>query len=352
MAADTEECCICLSALSSGPVVALLREGNGTASCRRACRHYLHAGCVTGLSPAKCPLCRVQFTQTSAPISASTLQAHEPQDVTSGLLRMLGETGDHAPTPAVLELLAATLPVPTANLQRAAADIDCDQRVGPRDLETLLAQYGLPQLRRALSGRSVMYSPRTRLVRRLRWLVLKLAGALGAGLHVGLLGATAGVAFGLLAASVPDLPASSPGVSSPPPEGSTTESWADFISDLDDDWEPDGIGSFLTRMVIVFFVILLYYLLLTLARLVRRLNRGVKPRDLVLRCGRWGAAIGMLAGWSHGLGAVDPNDHGPRSVFVTGLRGETTWRHLLRDLCASRRLGHVDVFAADRSYRI
>merc|ERR1719329_2101655 len=104
--------------------------------------------------------------------------------------------------------------------------------------------------------------------------------------------------------------------------------------------------------MVVLAAILLVVLLVLVARRVRRLNRGVKPRDLVLRCGRWGALAGLLVGWSHGLGAVDPNDHGPRSVFITGLLGETTWRHLLRDLCASRRLGHVDVFAADRSYRI
>lgn len=353
MAADTEECCICLSALSSAPVVALLQGGHGSAVGRRACRHYLHAGCVTGLSPAKCPLCREHFTQTSGPISASSLQANGSQAVVAGLLRMLGETGGHAPTPAVLELLAATLPVPTAELWRASADLGCSQHVGLKDLEILFARYGRPlgevdspQLQRALSRLPVLYSRKTRLVRRLRWLALKFAGALGAGLHVGSLGAGAGLIIGCLSLLVPDAPSGSAPFASQERNGTT---WSDVLDDwFEDPWDADDVGGL---NMVVLAAVLLVALLMVTARLVRRLNSGVKPRDLLLRCGRWGAVVGLLVGWSHALGAVDPDDHGPRSVFVAGLLGETTWRRVRRGPGAAR-LGRVDVFSADRCYRI
>jgi len=314
---ELEVCCICLDSLSTAPIAALLVEGGSRASCA----HFLHACCAERLRTRRCPLCRAAFSAPSASISRQRLAGARPSDVLAGLRRLAGrpaepvaawsegETAGRATARGVVELLAAVLPIRQASLKALlAAELvhdgsglgEAEAEVDEEALARLLHGLGLCSSDVARSARvgkasslgrpAGYYSLALSFVRRLRRLLLKAAGATGAALHLAGCGICLGVCVGMLAA-LPRLRA-----------------W-DFLRDRDfdlDDW----------RSTIVVFGMLV---LLQLA------YRSIRDPRWVKRGCRWGAICGAVVGWAHALATVDPDRHGVRNVFLSGLMGRTAW---------------------------
>lgn len=314
MAAGGEElevCCVCLDSLSAAPVAALL---DGGAACRARCPHFLHAGCAERLWPTRCPLCRAPFAALSAPISGRRLQGAGASEVLAGLRRLAGRAPEAAapepvtvPAHSVVQLLAAILPVTRDSLlalvfeQLAQRGGGQEAELGEEDLARLLRQLGLQGAASATPVRGGPPSPAalpkgyslsTRVSRRLKRLLLQLAGAAGASIHA----ACCGVLLGMLVGSLAALP--------------RIRAWD--LSDVLDRLAHEPNALSLVAIILGMMVVQLAW-------------HSCKDPRWVRLCGRCGAAAGALLGWLHALVTVDPDDHGFLSVFRVGLSGRTMW---------------------------
>lgn len=233
--------------------------------------------------------------------------------------------------PAALALLAATLPMPSQLLEAAAvevADAPFTGQISRECLARLFVRLGVevrsgPQRPRRPRRLPSNYSLKTRAARRLRWLVLKCAGAVGAALRGGALGILIGLVLGVVAA------------------------WEPGEDYNDNDWDTHA-GNVQEEVLKVLIALLIMLLVWLWRQLWRRLNPGVKPKVLVLRGIQLGSALGAIIGWLHALSVINPDRHvvNPiRSVFLAGLLGE----RMSRGTQFTRRavsLKRVDVFNA------
>jgi hypothetical protein len=222
---ELETCCICLDSLCSAPVVALLQEGSGG---QRACRHFYHGRCAEKLSQNVCPVCREPFASLSAPFGSEDLAAAGAVRVMAGAQRLTGLSEDEdectVPTRTVVELLAAVFPIRQRALEAAVQELAVtgsprtsrlltsgrrsgqDGVIAAQGLVRVLARCRVPL---HMHGRPMTapydapltrYSLATRLARRVRWLALKSAGAVGTGIFAGCCGAVVGITLGAIAA--------------------------------------------------------------------------------------------------------------------------------------------------------
>lgn len=314
-----ETCCVCLDSLSSAPVVLLLADTAPPAPAR-ACPHYVHFRCAELLNPRKCPLCRAPFVTLSEPIDRGRFGTLLPRDVVSCLRQLSrappGEPAT-APTQTVVDLLVAAWPVPEASLWEAIEELSLEAEngeIGAEGLEQLMEHFGMhcatgsraradgssPDIRR------VSYTLTTRLWRRLNWALLKAAGAAGASIFCGGCGLGLGVAAG--------------GVLAIPRKRIPYMDGDELVLAVKTAW------------------------LLCLA-----VYHGAQRTDLVCKGLRWGTGFGLVFGCFHGLVHVDPERHGIRSVFWTGVTGQATlgalfgWRHPLSTV-EYRGVPRIDVF--------
>mgnify|MGYP002803418196 CR=1 FL=1 len=292
---ELESCCICLDALSSGAAAVLIapyREDGSTSPWpKRVCQHFVHLSCAEKLHPRKCPLCRRSFTELSIPLDEKWLLATSPEEIIQGLCRLDGlpkpplEEVAMVSTQSVVELLAATIPIPEEILLKELAVHDSSM-ISAEGLRRLLLGLGIEPQRNGTcskpAGKAVRqrYSVMQRIYWRLRWLSLKACGAAGAGCSWGAAGLAAGVLLGGVAA----VPA---------------RAWPDIQS---------GENQFILAIKAAYLGgLLLYY--------------GMQRLDLVALGLKVGSILGVTYGFFHGLVAVDPENHGFRSVFWAGLAG-------------------------------
>lgn len=298
---ELESCCVCLDALSSGPASILIaaqaaHEDGSTSSTnstnhwpKRVCQHFVHMSCAEKLCPRKCPLCRRSFAELSIPLDEKWLLSTSPEEIILGLRRLdrlqpTSEQEETVPTQSVVALLAATIPVPEEVLREELA-VHNSEMISAQELKRLLLGLGIEPQQLGTKEASIKpvqqrYSTFQRLYWRLRWLSLKACGAAGAGCSWGIAGLAAGVLLGGFAA-VPDRA-----------------------------WPGIQVGENQTlRTIKVAYLggLLLYY--------------GMQRLDLVVHGLKLGSALGVAYGLCHGLVAVDPENHGFRSVFWAGLVG-------------------------------
>ena len=117
------------------------------------------------------------------------------QAVLQGLRRLDALPGPVAAR-SIVELLAATLPVPSEHLLSAFDSAS----VSPESLRRTLQQLGVELQGPAVHRAVVRYSLLQRLYWRCRWLSLKACGAVGAGCCWGLAGLITGICMGGVAA--------------------------------------------------------------------------------------------------------------------------------------------------------
>ena len=304
---EVEACCVCLDSLSAGTVcVLLLVPPRGAAECyRRACSHYIHSDCAEKLRPSKCPLCRAPFDALSEPLDRCLLGALGPQRLIGGLRQLVGLPRKHAPQPAepaaptamVVELLAATLPLPEERLRRALLDAGeaAPGEVSAVGLSDALCRLGVgaaggsaaAPLALALPGGAAWgggpsgYGLATWACRRTRWFALKASGAAGSAL----LASAAGLGLGVLSAGLAAVPRDR----LPEMRGCREDSFLNFVKAL---WM---LG------------LMIYH--------------GSQRPHLVFNGLKWGACAGAAFGWLYGTVSVDPEGHGFRSAFLQGLTG-------------------------------
>eukprot|EP00933_Yihiella_yeosuensis_P016657 TRINITY_DN14137_c1_g2_i2.p1 TRINITY_DN14137_c1_g2~~TRINITY_DN14137_c1_g2_i2.p1 ORF type:complete len:382 (-),score=48.80 TRINITY_DN14137_c1_g2_i2:100-1164(-) len=302
---ELETCCVCLDSLSSAPVSMLLEDSPNAHLGQpvvRTCSHYIHTECAEKLRPSKCPLCRASFSLLSEPVDRQRLSQLKPEDLLIGLGKLSPSAYSPSspssappyeeltvPTRSVLELLAATLPVPEDALQH---DLEAAQaeavpgQISVLGLTRALRRLGIectsPQRHGQFSRPVIRYSWTRRVGRRLQWLALKAAGAAGAGFLWGAAGIFSGVLVGGLCAV--------PSHRLPEFEGNE-----------------DSIVLFLKVSWVLCLVV----------------RHGAQRFDLVCRGLKWGACLGASMGWFHGLVVVNPDSHGICSVFWAGLTGST-----------------------------
>lgn len=383
---ELETCCICLDSLCSAPVVALLQPGG---EGRRACRHFCHGRCAEKLSQNVCPVCREPFSTLSVPFGGDELVRVGAVRIVAGAQRLMGRAEEQeedrcnsVPTRAVVELLAAVFPIRQRELEAAVQELAvCSSprtssllasaqeggEIAAAGLVRLLARCRVPL---QLHGKSmdvfpqdcplIRYSFTTRLARRLRWLALKGAGALGTGIFAGCCGAAVGVTLGAIAAI---------------PQEQLRQRSARFVYDVIEcdkrilasvvmclATDTGRLTLPLTDLVLLLppsrygQVAALFFGSITLA--IRMAKYGAQRGDLLLRGVLAGAAFGTGLGCVGALAIVHPNDHGFGRVFLTGLQGQTLLsmarRRLPRILGGTRDLARgpterVDIFAPKSS---
>eukprot|EP00929_Paragymnodinium_shiwhaense_P048210 TRINITY_DN24407_c0_g1_i1.p1 TRINITY_DN24407_c0_g1~~TRINITY_DN24407_c0_g1_i1.p1 ORF type:complete len:351 (+),score=50.45 TRINITY_DN24407_c0_g1_i1:72-1124(+) len=301
-AGELESCCVCLDSLSASPVTILCNS-----VARRVCSHYVHMHCARLLRPSRCPLCRENFTHMSEPIDAGVFHDFSAYEVASSLAKAeassasaAGASSAGAPTPAtsattqsVFELLLATLPIPERSLASNFALLGLEvgtAQMSSTDIQHLLSILGvtgdktlpLGAVGAVGRGRQCSYSFKTRIVRRIRWALLKLTAAAGTSIYC----SGCGMAVGIVIGGVVAIPRARL-----------------FELNL-----TNGPGIYLELVWVLFLAI--YF--------------GCKRTDLVLGGLCWGAGVGLLAGCLQGLVYVNPENHGFRSVFLNGITGRTT----------------------------
>lgn len=302
-AQEVEICCVCLDSLSSAPVAALLTARSGWALggaessvMRRSCAHFIHSECAAMLAPAKCPLCRTAFTALSEPVDQSTLSDSSAPEVMDALRLLAASSSSEVlpttvPTRTVVELLAATLPMPEEQIRVQLARFAAEETPGEVTLEglaRLLGGLGLAVQRGHGQPRQPLpeaYTAAVVIGRRLQWMALKAAGAAGAGLLIGMCGLGVGVLLG--------------GLSAVPPN-----TLPDFHGDDDS---------------VILFIKGLWMLILII-------HYGAQRADLVCRGLKWGGIAGAVIGWFTGLARVNPDNHGFFSVFWAGFTGSSFTR--------------------------
>lgn len=246
--------------------------------------------CAEKLCPRKCPLCRRSFAELSIPLDEKWLLSTSPEEIILGLHRLdrlqptLEQEEVTVPTQSVVALLAATLPVPEEVLREELA-LHNSEMISAQELKRLLLGLGIEPQQPGTKEASIKpvqhrYSTFQRVYWRLRWLSLKACGVAGASCSWGIAGLATGVLLGGFAAV---------------PDGA---------------WPGIQVGENQTlRAIKVAYLggLLLYY--------------GMQRLDLVVRGLKLGSALGVAYGLYYGLVAVDPENHGFRSVFWAGLVG-------------------------------
>ena len=355
---NLETCCICLDSLCVSPVVALMADGRD--GCKASCSHFFHGGCAARLEPRLCPMCRTPFGELSRPFGGDELVAAGATRVIAAARLLQGDEpeppdeGSTVSARRVVELLAASFPIQQAALEAAVADLAVGESslggvvASPRSGTKRIGAPGLVQvLARCSSVGLLLHSPATaaaaespeaagaqwwagqvageqpysgytlatRVSRRLRWLALKGAGASGTALFAGGCGAVLGIWFGAFLAI---------------PRGSL---WRPLSYVLD---SPDpSFGLLAGGMYLVY----------------KMLQHGMQRGDLLVRGVAVGGAVGVVLGGIGALAVVDPGDHGPLTVFLSGVRGRTLltmwrkWWGAARGIGGSEPASRVDLFA-------
>jgi hypothetical protein len=217
-----------------------------------------------------------------------------------------------------MRLLAATLPVPIAEVTSVVNDHTggCAS-VDEHGMATIMAALSIPvgSGRLASSGArgAVLptYSFATRAARCFRWALLKSAGAAGTAVLLGGVGMLVGIAGGSIA-SVP------------------TRTWSRLS-----DWGVNDFSEDETALVgVKLFVVA-----------CACLYHGIQRRDLMVRGLKLGVVSGTVAGWFSALWLVNPDNHGWRSAFCAGLRGDAFFDPSSRSI-RRQDVTYKDVFKA------
>jgi len=248
----------------------------------------------------------------------------------TGLQRMLSGVGSgpvEVPTVAVVELLAATFSAKVSALQDLVVKIGAEAESGKvgvdgfaRLLQALSSSVALSagnfvalpdmKVQRARTDLAMLRHLKVRLRWLSRWLLLRLSGALGAGLRLSSVGATIVFLMSGGAALLPLLLALAVGF--------LVGAWSGRLT---------AVGPAAVTVVGALW-----------------LRYCVRYGQRVARWVRCAAGLGLLVGWHRGPIVLEPEQHSIRGVFCSGLRGELL---LAPQTQTSSHFHRINIFACD-----